>query len=340
MPAASKNSHSRGSHPSPTATSSADGTARRPWAPSAPLEALVARAKLLELTRDFFKEKHVLEVDTPLLCARSVTDPYIDSFAVEDAGLLMTSPEFAMKRLLAAGTGSIFQICKAFRRGESGARHNPEFTMLEWYRVGFDLDELMTEVDELVGLALGTERADRYDFGEVFETTLGCDPHTAETKQLADLAATRGIHIQGEPETREDWIRLLSSRCVEPVVGQLRPAFLVDFPSGLACLSQIDTRGHAPKARRFELYFRGVELANGYFELLNPDEHRRRFERDLESRRRMVKSEPLVDDALLDALESGVPPCSGVALGFDRLLMLQCGAERLQDILAFDWERA
>lgn len=315
---------------------------RAKWEPTASRAAIERRAQMLDTTRRFFRKRGVIEVETPLLSRRGVTDPFIESFSVEGERVLITSPEFAMKRLLAAGMGSIYQICKAFRKGEAGARHNPEFTMLEWYRVGFTLDQLIDEVDALLQELVDTSVAERLKFGDVFEDVLGCDPHTTDVAALSRLAEARGLEVVGQLNRREDWIRLLSAACIEPVIANERPVFLSDFPVEMACLARIGPAEgrREPVAHRFEVYYRGLELANGFHELVDGDEHERRFASDTKMRREAGRSEPEWDTDLLAAIRSGLPDCSGVAIGFDRLVMLALDAERIRDVLSFDWNHA
>ncbi|MEM7356633.1 MAG: EF-P lysine aminoacylase EpmA, partial [Acidobacteriota bacterium] len=252
---------------------------------------LVRRAGLLADLRCFFAERGVLEVETPLLAAGTITDPHLASLSCEIAAgaaprlYLQTSPEFAMKRLLAAGSGAIFQICKAFRDGEAGSRHNPEFTLLEWYRPGFDHHRLMDEMDELLGAILGLPAAERLTYAEAFERHAGLDPHRAPLVDLRAVAGSRGIEIVGAaPDDRDGWLHLLMSHLVEPELGRRRPTFLHDFPASQAALARV-REGDPPLAERFEVYSEGVELANGFHELRDAGEQRRRFAADLEQRR-------------------------------------------------------
>ncbi len=314
------------------------------WRPGASFAALRLRAEVLARVRAFFAARGVLEVQTPLLGRATATDPHLASFAVE-AGegqrrWLQTSPELHMKRLLAAGSGPIYQITRAFRRGEVGRLHNPEFTILEWYRPGWDHHALMEEVDALLGEVLGTPPGERRAWAEVFSEAVGVDPLTAGAGELA--AAARDLLGAGAPDLGDDrdgWLQLLVATAVEPRLGRGRPTFVVGFPASQAALARLDPRD--PRvAERFEVYVEGVELANGYHELTDPGEHRRRFAADLEARRARGLPEVPVDGALLAALEAGLPACAGVALGLDRLVMLAAGGDRLDAVLAFPWDRA
>jgi elongation factor P--(R)-beta-lysine ligase len=316
------------------------------WRPTASFEVLEARARLLSRVRELFRNRGVLEVETPLLGAAAATDLHLDSLVCRRTSAqgsdlyLQTSPELHMKRLLAAGSGPIFQLGKAFRGGESGARHNPEFTMLEWYRPGFDHHALMDEVEELLGDLLGAPTAERFTYREAFERFVGLDPHCAGDRELARAAEEHGIAFGGEPPTDVDtWRQLLLSQVIEPHLGRGRPSFVFDFPASQAALARIRP-GRPPVAERFEVFLEGVELANGYHELVDAAEQEARALRDLEERRARGLPELPLDRRLLAALESGLPPCSGVALGFDRLVMLAVGAKEIAEVLAFPIERA
>lgn len=311
------------------------------WQPSAALTALQARAALLEVVRDFFKQRGVMEVDTPLLASAPVTDPAIEAYSLKQAELyLQTSPEYAMKRLLAAGSGPIYQICKAFRRGESGRRHNPEFTMLEWYRPGFALEDLMAEVGELLCLVLDDRPVRSYGFADLFTREFELDLFSAEHSQLCRLAEQRH-GIPAASLDRDEAINLLFSHDIEPTLGRGEYSLVRDFPASQAALARL---GRDPKGRevalRFEAFVDGVELANGYDELLDADELRARFNADLEQRRQRGQVTPPADENLLAALAHGLPECAGVALGLDRLLMLQLGAGSMSEVLAFPIDRA
>lgn len=330
-----------------------------PWRPSADLDALRRRADLLHRLRAFFGERGVLEVETPTLSSATVTDLHLRSLSTRVVGpggerrlYLQTSPEFAMKRLLAAGSGPIFQICRAFRDGEAGRRHNPEFTLLEWYQPGFDHHALMDEMDELLGHAIGAPAAERQTYRRAFERWTGVDPLVASRAELASCAARHGIDsVSADAWHRDDWLHLLLSRVVEPHLGRAegpaagdvpRPTYLYDYPVRQAALARVrPAHGDEPAAaERFEVYLRGVELANGFHELTDATEQRRRFEADLAERRRRGLPSVPVDENLLAALEHGLPACAGVALGVDRLLMVQEGSDDVRAMIAFDVSRA
>lgn len=319
------------------------------WRPAAALETLRLRARLLEQVRGFFAARGVLEVETPCLSAAATTDPAIESFTTAYTGpgaaagaprYLHTSPEFAMKRLLAAGSGPIYQLARVFRQGEAGRRHNPEFTLLEWYRPGMDHHGLMTEVAALVQALLGEMAVERLSYAEAFGRYAGVEPHGASLESLQECAAGHGIvPVAGLGDERDAWLDLLLSHVVEPQLGQAGLTFIYDYPASQAALARVRP-GPPPVAERFELYCGGMELANGFHELSDGAEQRRRFEAD--SRRRAVLGQPTppMDEHLLAALEHGLPACAGVAVGFDRLVMLAAGAGHIEQVLAFPFARA
>jgi lysyl-tRNA synthetase class 2 len=315
------------------------------WQPTATIECIRARAALLAKLRQFFAVRGILEVETPLLCSSGITEPAIEPLIVErgvsltQPHYLQTSPEYAMKRLLAAQGESIYQISKAFRDGEAGARHNPEFTLLEWYRPGFDHHRLMAEVADLVRLCLGERPQQKRSYRQLFLDILQIDPFTASADELQDTAR---LHLDTGTLSggRDMWLDLLMSHLIEPRLADLGMCFVYDYPASQAALSQIADVEGVPVGQRFELYVDGLELANGYCELTDPAEQRLRFERDNVRRREYGRPERPLDERLLAAMEHGLPDCSGVALGVDRLLMLVTGASDIRDVLAFDWERS
>jgi lysyl-tRNA synthetase class 2 len=314
------------------------------WKPTASFESLRVRAETMAKIRGFFAERGVLEVETPALSAATVTDVHLQSISAHPRAVdgdplwLQTSPEYAMKRLLAAGSGPIYQICKSFRDGEAGRRHNPEFTMLEWYRPGWDHHRLMGEVDELLATVLGTPDGERLSYAHAFRRHAGIDPHRATDDELRARAATLGLPDPSDLD-RDDLLHLLLSHLVEPHLGRDRPTFVHDFPASQAALARVRPGG-PPLAERFEAFVDGVELANGFHELANAAEQRRRFEHDLAERRRRSLPEVPVDERLLAALEAGLPDCAGVALGVDRLVMLRLGSREIADVIAFPIGRA
>ncbi len=317
------------------------------WQPTASLALIRKRAELYRQIREFFAERRVMEVDTPVLSAAAVSDPYLVPMQCRYQGpgmaegqslFLQTSPEYPMKRLLAAGSGPIYQLAKAFRNGESGRRHNPEFCMLEWYRPGFNDHQLMDEVEALVRRTTGCEAAEKLSYREAFIRHLDVDPHRADCDRLRTIAQQR-LDIPLDSDDRDTWLNLLISHLIEPRLQ--RPTFIFDYPASQAALARVemDSEGVAV-ARRFELFVNGVELANGYFELQDADEQAARFDND-QQQRRALGIEPLPTDLqLVAALRAGLPECAGVALGVDRLLMLASDSQHIDEVLAFPLARA
>lgn len=325
------------------------------WQPAATLEVLKFRARLLQRIRAFFFQRGVLEVETPALSRAATPDPALASFTTRYTGpwfpqgetfYLHTSPEFPMKRLLAAGSGSIYQICKVFRNGEAGQRHNPEFTLLEWYRVGFDHHRLMDETGELVmqllAPALSLNSPERLTYREAFQRHAGLDPHTASAVDFSRTARQHGVNVTQAMLSQNDlaaWRDLLLTHVVEPRLGRGQPMFVYNYPASQAALARIQP-GDPPVAARFELYVNGVELANGFHELADAVEQRARFERQQQSRADSGLPAVPRDERLLSALTHGLPDCAGVALGFDRLVMLAFGARTIEEVIPFSIDRA
>ncbi|MCG7537672.1 elongation factor P--(R)-beta-lysine ligase [Pseudoalteromonas sp. OOF1S-7] len=329
--------------------SASGGTSDIVWAPSASIETLRQRAAILAKIRAFFAAREVLEVETPSLAQASVTDVHLATFSTTFVGpghasgtplYLQTSPEFAMKRLLAAGSGAIYQIGKAFRNEESGRHHNPEFTMLEWYRPGFDEFALMAEVNDLMQAILGCPEADSLSYQQAFITHLGLDPLSASMDELRQLASLRGHgHIAEQEQHRDTLLQLLFCMEIEPLIGQQAPCFVYHFPASQAALAQLNAAD--PRvAGRFELYYRGMELANGFNELTDEVEQSARFDEDNALRAAMGLAPVAKDPRFLAALAQGLPACAGVALGVDRLVMLATGKTQLKEVIAFDVDRA
>lgn len=313
------------------------------WQPGASMGTLRARALLLAKIRTFFSSRDVLEVDTPVLCSSGITDPSIEPLIVPVGTslaaprFLQTSPEYAMKRLLAAGSGPIYQIAKAFRDGEVGARHNPEFTLLEWYRPHYDHHKLMEEVAEFVCHCLGQRSWQKLSYRELFQQTLGLDPFSASPAELAEVARAH-IDLGFVSGDRDLWLDLLMSHLVEPKLAEMGMCFVYDYPASQAALSRVVRSGDVEVGQRFELYVDGMELVNGYCELTDAAEQERRFIADNEKRRELGLAERPLDTHLLAAMAQGLPQCSGVALGIDRLLMLLTGHEDIRQVMAFDWQ--
>lgn len=328
---------------------------------------------MLAKIRRFFAGRGVLEVETPLLCRAAGTDPNLQPFTADfrlpgqtqgTPLYLQTSPEFAMKRLLAAGAGSIYQICKAFRNEEAGRFHNPEFTILEWYQVGFGLEDLMDEVDALLTCLFAgiceLQPAERISYRDLFQRHTGLNPLQASIADFATCAQRHGLD-EAEMlcgENRSVWLDLLFSHLVQPGLGRLkrpddspppqrsagvlstiRPSFVHSYPAFLPSLAR-KKPGEPEAVERVEVFIDGVELGNGYHELADAAEQEKRFDADLSARREMGLALPPKDRRLLAALDAGLPDCSGIALGLDRLLLLTTKAQALGEVLAFPIDRA
>ncbi len=323
------------------------------WRPTANLDALRLRARLYATIRAFFAERDVMEVETPVLSVAGNTDANIESFSLEFSGRtdgaprtrwLRTSPEFPLKRLLAASVGDCYELGRVFRNGEAGGRHNPEFTMLEWYRVGWDHLRLVDETVALVRAALALVGRDAAvalsTFRDLYFDRLGLDPFTADDASLQ--AALGDVRIDPDGLTRDDWLDLLMTHRLQPMFDRDGILVVHDWPASQCALARIRAgQGGAPDvAERFELYLGPLELANGYHELTDAAEQRARFERDHVMRDARGSARPPLDDRLLAAMSAGLPACAGVALGIERLLMALLGTDRIADVLAFDFARA
>lgn len=322
------------------------------WQPSCSLELLHLRAEMLQKIRQFFAERHVLEVETPILASTIGTDPNLDFFTAryhylpeQKTLFLQTSPEFAMKRLLAAGSGSIFQICKAFRNGESGRYHNPEFTLLEWYRVGYTLEQLMGEVDGLISHLFNGNKAlhtsQRISYQALFQQATGLDALVfcyedyvayAKNNGLMDAIALCG-HEHGL------WLDFIFSHQIQPKMAQNTLCLVFGYPACLPSLARINA-DNPLAVDRVEVFLNGIELGNGYFELGDAKEQARRFDQEIAIRQAEQKSEVVRDERLLSALAAGLPDCSGIAIGLDRILMLLSNSQTIDDVLAFSITRA
>ncbi|EKT60293.1 elongation factor P--(R)-beta-lysine ligase [Providencia burhodogranariea] len=314
------------------------------WQPSAPIANLLQRAKIIAEIRRFFTERCVLEVETPAMSQATITDIHLVPFNTRFVGpgaaqgidlYLMTSPEYHMKRLLAAGSGPIYQLCRSFRNEESGRHHNPEFTMLEWYRPHYDMYRLINEVDDLLQQVLDCESAELLSYQQAFLRHLDIDPLSAEKCELREVAARLDLsNVADQEEDKDILLQLLFTMGVEPHIGQEKPTVVYHFPATQASLAEISTEDHRV-AERFEVYFKGMELANGFRELTDASEQRQRFEQDNRRRAAMGLSVHPIDEYLLAALAHGLPECSGVALGVDRLIMLALNADKISEVIAF-----
>ncbi len=323
------------------------------WRPSASFEALRLRARLNAAIRGFFADRGAAEVETPVLSRAGNTDPNIASFSLEFSGRtdgaprtrwLRTSPEYPLKRLLAAGFGDCYELGRVFRDGEAGGRHNPEFTMLEWYRVGWDHRRLIHETAALVNTALQlvgrNAQVREISYHALYRERLGIDPATATDEELR--AALGDVVIDPAGLTRDDWLDLLMTHRLQPSFPADQLLALYDYPASQCALARIreDSADGVPVAERFELYLGPLELANGYHELADAAEQGARFDHDLQRRAGRGDVQPPCDESLLAALSAGLPACAGVALGVDRLMMAMLGTSRIVDVLAFDFARA
>ncbi|MBS0194039.1 MAG: EF-P lysine aminoacylase GenX [Proteobacteria bacterium] len=320
------------------------------WQPTASTAALRLRAQLNATIRDFFARRGVLEVETPILSQAGNTDPHIESFRTpfeghRDAGSrerwLRTSPEYPLKRLLAAGVGDCYELGRVFRNGEAGRRHNPEFTLLEWYRVGWDHRQLMRETADLALAALAlvgrNARVRETTYRLLFLDALGIDPLTADVTALQ--APLDGSVLDPGGLERDDWLDLLLTHRIQPHLSAYELLLVYDYPASQCALARIRA-DDPPVAERFELYLGSVELANGYHELTDAAEQRARFERDRARRAQRGEVLPPLDENLLAALDANLPDCAGVALGVDRLLAAMLGVDALADVLAFTFDHA
>lgn len=312
------------------------------WEPSAGIDELRARAALLARVRAFMSSRSVLEVDTPSLGQFAITDPNIELFEVatpDGTRFLQSSPEYAMKRLLASGSGDIFQLGKVFRSGEHGGRHNPEFVMLEWYRIDWTHYQLMREVAELIAETLRLSTWQIWSLDSLLDHFCQINLHDATKLELKVAAENAGIDVVGDLD-KLDYLDLLMTHVVEPGIASWGLVFIVDFLEQQAALSRIIERGDNSVAARFEAYVHGVELANGYWEESDPDVLMGRFEADNDHR--VSRGQPVreIDERLISASRAGVPDCAGVAVGFDRLLMLARGRSELCQVMPFSWPLA
>lgn len=324
------------------------------WSPNALSTQLKARAKMLKTIRDFFESKQVLEVETPCLSQAAVTDIHLHCFKTQFLGpnisdkprvdgavplYLQTSPEFHMKRLLAAGSGCIYQVSRVFRNEESGRFHNPEFSLLEWYRVGFDHHLLMDEMQELLCHLLGCLSTTRLTYQQAFLDHLGVDPLSASLQELKAAGQSLQLgEIVDNEQDRDTLLQLLFCMGIEPKIGQEMPCFVYDFPASQAALARIN-QDEPRVADRFEVYFKGIELANGFHELNSSEEQLKRFQDDNRKRLLMGLQEMPIDLRFVSCLDS-LPDCAGVALGLDRLLMLITEQSHINDVLSFAIENA
>ena len=306
------------------------------WQPTTSVASLKSRALLIQQIRQYFTEQNVLEVETPCLSNSTVTDPYLEAFEIAGK-YLQTSPEYAMKRLLAHGSGDIYQISKAFRNEDLGRFHNPEFTLLEWYRCDFTLADMFSEIEQLLRLTLGISEVETHRYADLFSEHLDVNVHSASIEELKVLLDR---HCNGlSVSDVDDCLTALFATCIEPNIGQQIPCIVSHFPSSQASLARLDP-DDPREALRFEVYYRGTELANGFHELTDPVEQKQRFESDNSKRLKNNLPEKPIDQRFLAALQDGLPDCVGVALGIDRLLMLKLGADSISQVMSFDFSNA
>ncbi len=307
---------------------------------SATPAALALRSALLRKLREFFYERDFLEVETPLLACEIIPELHIEPLRVETGEFLQASPELHMKRLLAAGMQAIFQVTRSFRAGERGRLHNPEFTIIEWYRTGDDMAAGIDLLDALIQSLLGTPPAMRSTYAEIFQRTLGLSPHLATVAELAAAAGNAEIAVPAgmTNANRDEWLNLLLAARIEPQLGRDRPEIIYHYPASHASLAKVmrSPRGY-DVAERFEIYYRGIELANGFHELADAAELRQRFEAVNATRAAESRPSLPMPERLLAAIEHGLPDCTGVALGFDRLVMLAVGVNSIDEIMTFPW---
>lgn len=317
------------------------------WQPSAEINTLLARSKFIKEIRKFFYERGILEVETPVLSQYAVTDVHLSvfetnflaPFSVQSKPLfLTTSPEYHMKRLLAAGSGPIFQLCKVFRNEESGRKHNPEFTMLEWYRPHFDMMRLINEVDDLLQQLLDCPPTEAVTYQFIFKQHVGLDPLTDSTALLAKKAEKAGLQ-DATDMPRDTLLQFLFSEIVEPQIGQEQPTAVYYFPASQAALAQISSEDHRV-AERFEFYYKNLELANGFNELTDGKLQLERFNEDNQQRETLGLPLRPIDGRFISALHAGLMPCAGVAIGVDRLLMIALNKSEISDVISFSIDNA
>ncbi|HVT63229.1 MAG TPA: elongation factor P--(R)-beta-lysine ligase [Legionellaceae bacterium] len=312
------------------------------WQPSASIETLRQRSQCMAMIRSFFNERGYLEVETPIMARFGITDVYLSNIQATFRGreyALQTSPEYHMKRLLAAGSGPIFQLARVFRDDELGRWHNPEFTLLEWYQLNIDHHALLEEVDALLHTLMACEPIQKCRYQELFQTICDIDPMHTTWQSLKSCVERYGLGSVLDPEEHDldQYLFLLMTHVIEPALAQeSSPIAILDFPASQASLARVEN-GYAA---RFEIYYKGVELANGFYELTDAALQAQRFKEDNQIRLAQGKKTVTVDGYLLSALTHGLPNCSGVALGVDRLLALAHGQNDISSCLAFDFSRA
>jgi len=314
------------------------------WKPATSLETLKIRARVLQSVRAFLAARDVLEVETPILSRSAITDPQLESFKTQFNQCdyyLHTSPEFYMKRLLASGSGDVFQIARVFRIDEQGRNHNPEFSMLEWYRLGLDHHALMDEMEDLIKNIFSDKQEniifERISYQQAFQNKLGIDPLESNAQQLEKCTRDNNISIpQGmDMDDKDMWLDWLMIMSIGPSFSKNGFTFLYDYPASQAALARLSDRD-SRIAHRFELFAGELELANGFYELTDAEEQSARFMNENRLREQRGQKAMPIDLNLLKALKAGMPECSGVAIGLDRLLMVLTGAEHIRDVITFE----
>ena len=314
------------------------------WVPTASPKIIKKRAEMLQTIREFMRHHKVLEVETPVLCNSTVTDPHIESLSSKihigdnQAGktfYLQTSPEYAMKRLLASGIGAIYQITRVFRDMESGKVHNPEFTLLEWYQPGYDHHGMMKAVEKLLS-KFGFEHCDYYSYADIFKSHTGINPHLVENNELLKLSNLLGLHT--ENHERAFMLDFIFNKQIASNLKSDKPVFIYDYPECMSALARLS--GDPPRAERFEVYINRIEIANGYNELCDVNEQKKRFEINREYRQQNGMQNYEIDTRFINALEHGMPACAGVAIGLDRLLMITTKSDDIRDVLTFPFDVA
>jgi len=317
------------------------------WKSGASSDTLKSRARFLKQIRDFFEKNEILEVETPSISEFPSVDLHLESFSLnEEPGnhhhYLITSPEYHMKRLLCEGVGSIYQICKSFRKDDCGCYHNAEFTIIEWYRVGWDHWQLMNEIEQLLDNLLGCGLADRIAYSSLFQNYLDIDPFSMNYEDLIRVCQKNDTvlpdYLDDPDMPRDEWLNFLMGALIEPYLGIDKPIFVFDYPSSQASLARICPENPLV-SQRFELFYKGLELGNGFFELNNSQEQKRRFDKENEKRIQMNKTPLPIDHRFISALKEGLPDCAGVALGFDRIMMLALGIDDIDNMISFSWKR-
>ncbi|QIQ42135.1 MAG: elongation factor P--(R)-beta-lysine ligase [Buchnera aphidicola (Microlophium carnosum)] len=318
------------------------------WKPSASINNLMKRSKIISNIRLFFSKKNILEVETPILSRSTVTDVNLVSFETNYSGLsnvdtlklwLTTSPEYHMKRLLASESGPIYQICHSFRNEESGRYHNPEFTMLEWYQPLCSMKKFIKEIDIFLQTILKCNKSDRISYQDLFIEFLGIDPLCTNLLELHQISKQLKLeHLTYRENNLNKLIQLLFTLEIEPNIGKDKPVFVYYFPAEQAALAAINTKD-SRISERFEIFFKGIELGNGFYELIDPNEQKKRFIKDNQERFSMNLPMQKIDNLFLDALYYGLPPCAGVAIGLDRLVMLILNKKSINEVISFPLDR-